>query len=179
MNKNNWTYCCINLIKYEEDKGGYDNVRKLINSDSLLALCGNYDSQFICFKSYVVDENTGEVTNEVKLIPFIFKHDSDKKVFMDYFTSEIFSYHTYDNEPDKRKFFEDKGGFGEYIEEANPIKINVTNEDVKRILNSMTKLDKENYRRSLRELKKIVTCGYNEVYLKIRQEERTRKRNKL
>ena len=177
MYKNKFTYCSINIFKHPDDKGGYDKVRELINKDPLLALCGNFDSQYICLKSYIIDEETGEITNDVKLIPFLFKYDEENKVFIDCFTSQIYSYHTYDNEPDKRKFCEDKGSVGEYLEEANPLKIKVTKEDVTRIIDSMTKLDKENYRKAQRQLEKLIIDGYTSVYLKIRQEQR-RERSK-
>lgn len=178
MNKNNWTYCSINLYKHEQDIGGYDKVKELINRSSLLAMCGNFDSQFICFRTYEINEETNETTDEVKLIPFIFKYDKENKIFVDYFTSERYSYHTYDDEPNKRKFYEDKGSIGEYIEEANPIKIKVTKEDASRIIDSMTRFDKENYRKAQRELEKIILEGYTQVYSAKRQEERSRTRKK-
>ena len=155
---NNYTYCYIKLIKFEEDAKGYERVKNLINSTPNLVIDEINGEEFIGFISDDKYEKNDLVN---KVYPFIFKYDEQKKRFIDVISGEIYSFHTYDNEPDKRKFYEDKGNFGEYIEATDSLKINLTKEEVSALVNQ---INIREYKDSLRELTTVVLNGYKDAY---------------
>lgn len=184
MIKNNWIYCYINIFKHKDDTGAYEQLIEAIKEDELLCLCEEeikIDGQllnitYLGFKSYGVDlDDITPYKDKIKyrIIPFVFKHDSSNKKFADSVSGEIFSYHTYDKFDTERKFYEDKGQLGEYLDSA----LLLTNEQKSLLLKSMSNNDVQTYRKALRKLDSIIKEVYSNYYTDIRKKARIRERN--
>ena len=183
MIKNNWVYCYIDIFRHKEDTGAYEKLIEAIKNDDLLSLCeeeieinGNIHTiNYLGFKSYGVDlDDITPYKDKIKYrtIPFIFKYDAVNKKFADSVSGEIYSYHTYDYSDNERKFFEDKGQTGEYIDSA----LILTNEEKSSVLNSMSNNDIQTYRRALRKLDILIKEVYGNYYADIRKAKRIRER---
>ncbi|MBR5662466.1 MAG: hypothetical protein IKX00_02300 [Bacilli bacterium] len=183
MIKNNWIYCYINIFKHKDDTIAYEKLIEAIKNDELLSLCeeeieidGNVQTiNYLGFKSYGVDlDDITPYKDKIKyrVIPFIFKHDVVNKKFADSVSGEIYSYHTYDYSESERKFFEDKGQTGEYLNSA----LILTNEQKSSVLNTMSNNDVQTYRKALRKLDALIKQVYGNYYTDIRKEKRIRER---
>lgn len=175
MEKNNWTFCYINFYRHKDDIGAYDVLLDLIKEDEYLIISEINGVKVLCFKSYGIDvEDLSPFKDKLKyhVLPFVFKHDAKNKKFADAVTGSRYSYHTYDNNPSERKFREDMGETGEYLEEVKAITIS----DATSIVKSMSKNDVQTYRRALRRVETLLLEAYTTYYSEIRKGNRARNR---
>lgn len=184
MIKNNWTYSFINIFIHKDDTEAYQKVFELFDDDEYITVIddviiinGKEEMvSYLGFKSYGADlDDITPYKDKLKyrVIPFVFKHDKENRKFVDAITGERYSYHTYDNSVDERKFYEDKGQTGEYLEAV----IDLSEETKKSILNSMSSNDVQTYRRALRRLEELIKKGYSDYYLNLSKEKRARERS--
>jgi hypothetical protein len=184
MIKNNWTYSFINIFIHKEDTEAYKKVFELFDDDEYITVIDNIFIvngkeemvSYLGFKSYGADiDDITPYKDKLKyrVIPFVFKHDKDNRKFVDAVTGERYSYHTYDDCDTERKFYQDKGQTGEYIEAI----FELDEEGKRRILNSLSNNDVQTYRKALRRLEELIKKGYSDYYLNLSKEKRARERN--
>ena len=176
INSNKWVNCYIKLFKHNDDKAGYYALIDRISNDDVLSICTVNEHIYLGFKSYGIDmEDVSQYKDKLKyrVIPFLFRYDSTSKKFQDTITGTYFSFHTYDDGVE-RKFYEDKGEMGEYIDAS----LILTDEEAKSIRKNMSTNDVQTYRRALRILESTISEVYKECYFEISKsrsdKERTR-----
>lgn len=174
MNNKSSVNCYINIFKHPSDNGAYYELINEIVKDYLLTI-NMYDGKVcLCFRSYGVDIEDLSICQgrlKYRVIPFIFKYDKENKKFQDAITGTYFSFHTYDGN-DERKFFEDKGELGEYIEDS----LVISEEEAKNLRSTLSSVDVQTYRKALRKLESVIKKTYSSYYEIIGKQRRVRER---
>lgn len=174
MGNNKGYYCYIKPILFNEDKGGFDTVIKLINSSKSLVLINTNGENHL---GYMIDPEDSKGEDFISSVfPFIFIHNEEDKKFYDAVTNTPYSYSTYDNDPTSRVFKEDQGALGDYIDDAKEASRELANINVSEYIVNKSGKNIKAYKNALLELEKVIKEGYQVFYTDYRSQERERNR---
>ncbi|MBR5662465.1 MAG: hypothetical protein IKX00_02295 [Bacilli bacterium] len=144
MENNEQTYCYINV---KEVPNFYNSFINRINSSKYLTVANIGGQNCLCFimDNHNKNDKSLNFDFENQVYPFIFLNDKLNKMFVDIVTNRAYFYNAVNK------------GVGDYIEEVIPSGINLSNEDVKKYVNTIPFV---RYKEIIEEFEKIMKESY-------------------